>query len=281
MLQKPKKASYIIFIGIILLLWIIWGNSALMVEEFTLYSSKIPENFSGYRIAQISDLHQAEFGENNQKLIDLLQNTNPDMIVITGDMVDSNHTDVTISLAFAEQAVQIAPTYYVTGNHEAMLSAYDAWKTELEAMGVVVLENQAVPIEKDGDTILCLGLHDPTFTKNSIENTLHTLVSSYRTDSYKILLAHRPEYFDIYADSNVDLVFSGHAHGGQFRLPFIGGIIAPGQGFFPKYDSGIYTKGTTNMIVSRGLGNSIIPVRIHNRPEIVVVELHTETQSQK
>lgn len=281
MKQKSKKVCiYVIFIGIALWLWIIWGNSALMVQEFTIYSSKIPNNFSGYRIAQISDLHNAEFGKNNQKLVALLQSTNPDMIVITGDLVDSNHTNTAVSLAFAKQATQIAPTYYVTGNHEAAISEYTQLKTGLESLGVTVLENQAVWVEKDTDAIACIGLNDPALATDAIENTLHTLVDAFPPESYKILLSHRPEYFDIYTDAGVDLVFSGHAHGGQFRIPYMGGLIAPGQGLFPQYDSGIYTKENTNMVVSRGLGNSIIPLRIHNRPEIVVVELCTDMQSQ-
>ena len=91
--------------------------------------------------------------------------------------------------------------------------------------------------------------------------------------SYIILLSHRPELFESYVSCNIDLVLSGHAHGGQFRLPFIGGLIAPDQGIFPKYDAGLFTNGSTNMIVSRGLGNSIIPIRFNNRPEVIVIEL--------
>ena len=95
-------------------------------------------------------------------------------------------------------------------------------------------------------------------------------------DGYTILLSHRPELFEVYAENNIDLIFSGHAHGGQFRIPFVGGLIAPNQGLFPKYDAGIYEEGNTTMVVSRGIGNSIVPFRINNRPEIVLVELASQ-----
>lgn len=149
--------------------------------------------------------------------------------------------------------------------------------------GVVVLEDKAIPLENDGEKITLIGLSDPDFTIRGdafgevpamTSTKLRNLMDA--KNGYTILLSHRPELFETYVDCDVDLVLSGHAHGGQFRLPFIGGLIAPNQGLFPKYDAGLYTDNNTNMIVSRGLGNSIIPLRFNNRPEIVLVELNTE-----
>lgn len=274
--MKSKKKIILISLAvlfIVFVIWVIWGNTALIVTEITVTNESIPESFSGFKIAQISDLHNAEFGEGNEKLVNMLKDTEPDIIVITGDLIDSTKTDVGIALDFASQAVFIAPTYYVTGNHEAnSREAYNELKEGLEKLGVTVLENESVLLERNGEHIKLAGLHD-YFFEGDFEGNLKTLTED---STYTILLAHRPEYFDLYAESGAELVFSGHAHGGQFRLPFIGGVVAPGQGFFPKYDSGTYTKDNTTMIVSRGLGNSIIPLRVNNRPEIVVAVLESK-----
>lgn len=265
----------------ILLIWTVWGNTALMVSTISISSSHIPAAFSGFRIAQVSDLHNAEFGRNNAELLSLLSESRPDIIVITGDLIDARHTDVGIALCFAQESVKIAPTYYVTGNHEAASPQYDTLKAGLEAAGVIVLEDETVYIEQGGETISLLGLADPDFTIRGdmfgevpamVSTKLRNLVED--ESRYTILLSHRPELFETYVDGGIDLVFSGHAHGGQFRLPFIGGLVAPNQGLFPKYDAGLYTDGNTSMVVSRGIGNSIIPFRFNNRPEIVLVELN-------
>ena len=262
------------------IIWIIWGNTALMVNTVMVTAGRIPAAFSGFRIAQVSDLHNAEFGENNVRLLELLSESRPDIIVITGDLVDSGHTDIDIAISFAEEAARIAPVYYVTGNHEARLSQYDRLRNGLEAAGVSMLEDRAVELERDGEKITLVGLSDPDFTvRGDVFGEVPAMVSTKlesladTESSYTILLSHRPELFESYASSGIDLVLSGHAHGGQFRLPFIGGLVAPNQGLFPKYDAGLYTESSTQMVVSRGIGNSIIPVRFNNRPEIIMVEL--------
>ncbi len=267
---------------LILIIWTVWGNTALMVNTVTILDSRIPDAFSGFRIAQISDLHNAEFGENNAELLKLLSESKPDIIVITGDLIDALRTDVGTALCFAQESVKIAPTYYVTGNHEAFSSQYDTLKAGLEAAGIIVLEDETVSLEREGETIALLGLIDPDFTVNGdmfdeVSAMVGTKLGKLVDDEnrYTILLSHRPELFETYVDAGIDLVISGHAHGGQFRLPFIGGLVAPNQGLFPKYDAGLYTDGRTDMVVSRGIGNSIIPLRFNNRPEIVLVELRT------
>ena len=282
MKKLNKKKVLIVSVLIILCLgiWTLWGNTALEVNEYEIVSDRIPQSFSGFRIAQVSDLHNTEFGEGNVKLTDLLSQTDPDMIVITGDLIDSRHTDIEIALDFARQAIKLAPVYYVSGNHEARVPEYEDLKMGLVKAGVVILENQKVQINREGERITLLGIDDPSFredylfgdagsvARQAIENLQNV------SDGYTILLSHRPELFDMYVDTGMDLVFSGHAHGGQFRLPFFGGLVAPNQGFFPKYDAGQFTEENTTMIVSRGVGNSIIPLRFNNRPEIVVAELN-------
>lgn len=288
MKMSRHKRKYIILlciglIGIFLAIWTIWSNKALMVSEISISSDHLPSSFSGYRIAHISDLHNTQFGEENATLLQMLSECQPDIIVITGDLIDAQHTDVEVAICFAQKAVQIAPTYYVTGNHEASSSQYDTLKTELKDTGVTLLEDEIVYLEQDGEVIALLGIDDPNFTiKGDLFDEVPAMVNTklksmleYDT-VYSVLLSHRPELFETYVACGVDLVLSGHAHGGQFRLPFIGGLIAPDQGLFPKYDSGPYTDGITNMVVSRGLGNSIIPFRFNNRPEVVLVELNAE-----
>lgn len=279
--RRKRNIILSIMLFAILAVWTVWGNKALMVSTISFSSNHIPAAFSGFRIAQISDLHNAEFGKNNAELLKLLSESRPDIIVITGDLIDANHTDVRIALGFVQESVRIASTYYVTGNHEVASPQYDTLKAGIEAAGVIVLEDETVYIEQDGETISLLGLADPDFTiRGDMFDEIPAMVSTKLRNlvddesGYAILLSHRPELFETYVDSGIDLVFSGHAHGGQFRLPFIGGLVAPNQGLFPKYDTGLYTDGGTSMVVSRGIGNSIIPFRFNNRPEIVLVELN-------
>ena len=277
------RVSILTIILLILIIYTIWGNSALMVSTVNISSDRIPSVFSNFRIAQVSDLHNTEFGEGNTKLIEILSELKPDIIVITGDLIDARHTDIKIALDFVKGAVSIAPVYYVTGNHEANCSQYGQLKTGLEMAGVTILEDEALQLECDGEMLTIIGISDPDFTiKGDIFNEVPGMVKAKLNsliddnNNYMILLSHRPELFETYVCCGVDLVLSGHAHGGQFRLPFIGGIVAPNQGLFPKYDSGLYTDGITNMVVSRGLGNSIIPFRFNNCPEVILVELNVE-----
>lgn len=280
------KKRTCIFVGIailllVLIVWTAWGNTALELNTYTVSSNELPDAFDGYRIAHVSDLHNAEMGEGNEKLLAMLRDAEPDIIAITGDMIDSRNTDVEVALNFAEKAMQIAPCYYVTGNHEARVSEYDELKAGLEACGVIVLENEREQIEMSGEFITILGVDDPSFNTDYLFGDSASVVSntlaeiSTEDDVFTVLLSHRPELFDTYVACGMDLTLSGHAHGGQFRLPFVGGLVAPNQGFFPKYDSGIYTENGTNMIVSRGIGNSLIPFRFYNRPEVILIELRS------
>ena len=282
MMKKPNKKTVLIVSVLVILclgIWTIWGNIALEVNEYEIVSDRIPEAFAGFRIAQVSDLHNKDFGEGYGQLLTLLSEINPDIIVVTGDLIDSRRTDLDVALEFAWQAGKIARVYYVSGNHEARVPEYEDLKTGLVKAGVVILENQKVQITREGESITLMGIDDPSFqedylfgdSKSVARQAIENLQNE--SDGYTILLSHRPELFDLYVDTEMDLVFSGHAHGGQFRLPFIGGLVAPNQGFFPKYDAGQFTEENTTMIVSRGVGNSIIPIRFNNRPEIVLVTL--------
>lgn len=261
-----------------LMAWLLWANRALEVTEYVISDKDIPEDFSGFRIAQISDLHNSQFSRNNEKLLSQLEGTEPDIIVITGDLVDSRRTDIPKALTFAEEALKISPCYYVTGNHESRIEAFPQLEAGLRELGVTVLRNESVLLQTQDSALLLVGAEDPAFSSDylfgdSSAVMAQALETVAEVPYYTVLLSHRPELFDVYVQSGMDLVFSGHAHGGQLRLPLLGGLFAPNQGLLPKYDAGLYTAGQTNMLVSRGIGNSIIPLRINNRPEIVVVEM--------
>lgn len=278
--MKKKKLIFITLsiILTVLVIWTVWGNVTVSVTRYTVSNGKIPPAFDGYKIAVISDLHNAEFGKDNNTLIYLIEQEKPDIIAFTGDLIDSNRTDIEISASLVKRLAETAPCYYVTGNHEARIGErYRELEEKLLASGAVILHDGVERLSKNDETIQISGLDDPDFTdKNSAiqESMLGSKLENMDlSDNFCILLSHRPEAFNAYVSENVNLVLSGHAHGGQFRLPFIGGLIAPNQGFFPKYDAGEFTENNTTMIISRGIGNSIIPVRFNNRPEIVIVEL--------
>ncbi len=264
-----KRLAWMLAAFAVLTGWTLWANTAIEVNEWTVENGRISAAFDGFRIAQVSDLHNAEFGDHNSRLLALLAETDPDVIFLTGDLVDSYHPDFETAVDFARQAVAIAPCYYVQGNHENRLD-YAALRSRLLDVKVTVLDERAVTLRRNGEQLRILGIRDSSFYDDRDGGSLESLVTE---GSFQILLAHRPERMYRYAAAGVDLVFSGHAHGGQFRLPLLGGLIAPGQGLLPEYDAGMYVQGDTTMLVSRGLGNSIIPLRFCNRPEILVCTL--------
>ncbi|WP_164669817.1 metallophosphoesterase [Virgibacillus doumboii] len=254
-------------------------NSVLSVTEIDVQSDELPESFDGYRIVHLSDLHSKTFGENQSRLVEQVKNENPDLIVFTGDLIDKRDFNKEPGITLLKKMVSIAPTYFVTGNHELLSEDYPSLEKDLESVGVTVLSNTAETIQWNGDTITIMGVGDPVNAgdANAQKDAVSQSIRSMETISdFTILLSHRPELFSIYQDNQIDVTFTGHAHGGQFRLPFAGGLVAPNQGFFPKYAAGKYAENGSVMIVSRGLGNSIIPQRLFNRPEVVSVTLSAE-----
>lgn len=274
MKKLTVKTRIILFVAALFCLtaWLVWGNLSLQVTEYTVSSSKIPGGFHGFRIVQISDLHNAEFGENNHRLLNNIRKLQPDIIVITGDLIDSRRTNLEIAVAFTEAAAEIAPTYYVPGNHEARFSSLSNIHKRLSDAGAQLLLKKNVLLEKDGQKIRLSGIWDAIFYPDGqFPDEVKALLPN--DGIYTILLSHQPEEFPAYVEAGADLVLAGHTHGGQFRLPFLGGIFTLSEGFFPKYDGGVLTEGDTTMVISRGLGQSVIPLRINNRPEIVVITL--------
>lgn len=262
-----------------MLMFFLWQNNDIVTTEIKYNNSKIPDEFKGYKIVHISDLHNKKFGKEQNRLLKKIQASSPDMIVITGDLVDSRKYDLDTAMTFIDGAMKISPVYYVSGNNEAATRDYENIESRLSDSGVIVLDDAKAEIIKNESKIELLGLADPTFGAYTNKEGTASYKLKKRLDSmtdysvFQMLISHRPEYFRVYANENIDLIFTGHAHGGQIRIPFIGGLIAPNQGLFPKYTSGMYNYKDSSMVVSRGLGNSLMPQRIFNRPEIVVVTL--------
>lgn len=274
-----KKIGIVFVALIIIAIWLYWGNTSIQSTYINIHSEKIPANFNGFTIVQVSDLHNASFGNRQADLLDDIKSASPDIIAVTGDLIDSNRTDLAKAMEFINGAVKIAPVYYVTGNHEARSYHYGELRRQMIEAGVTILDDESIPIKRDTDVIHLLGVNDPnvadpdnmTGNARQMDEKLKTIVSNDK--DYMVLLSHRPELFGAYLKNDIDLILSGHAHGGQVRLPFIGGLVAPDQGLFPKYSQGLYERKNTKMVVSRGLGNSIIPLRVNNRPELVIITL--------
>lgn len=279
--KKSKIFILCLFcLAIVFLGWNIYQNQFIQLNEITIKSETLPEDFVGYKIVQVSDLHNAEFGENNEGLLLLIEEQKPNIIVVTGDIVDSRRTDVQVARDFINNASEIAPVYYVTGNHEARVDMEDEIDFIELNENVNVLHNQSVLLKKGESVIQLIGVDDPDYKAvTDSEAYMNKRLSLYCENEYfKILLSHRPELFETYVENEMNVIFSGHAHGGQVRLPFIGGVIAPHQGFFPTYDAGLfYATNDATMVVSRGLGDSILPLRINNPPELVIVTLEKQT----
>ena len=246
-------------------------NRRLRASHYVFQSPKVRGALEGYRIVQVSDLHNKVYGKGNCELLALIEAQLPDLIVITGDLMDSYHTNLPKAVEFARRAAKVAPTFFVTGNHEHRLekSRLEGFLSDLEDAGVTVLRNKALQMGMGADHFRLIGVD----CQQGKTNTLQSLMENRPKDELNILLSHKPHYAAHYERAGVDLVLTGHAHGGQWRLPVVGGLYAPGQGVLPKYTAGMYRLDKSVMIVSRGLGNSSFPIRINNYPELVTVIL--------
>lgn len=246
-------------------------NNDLEVSVFNIDSDKVSEEL---RIVYLSDLHSTDYGEEQEELISLVHDQNPDYILWGGDIVDDNYARLDPEKAYTAMRIlaESYPSYYIAGNHEVWTNELDLVKTRVANTGVVVLSGDSVELN---DEVVLSGLDDPYIEDLEYEAQIASL-GTLDTGKYNILLAHRPERIEEYADFGFDLAFAGHAHGGQWIFPFgIGGFVAPNQGLFPRFYSGLYEYYDTSLIVSRGLAlDNIIVPRLHNRPEIIVLNLY-------
>jgi len=255
--------------------FVIWDNNALEVTRAEFSSVRLPAGFDGLVVVQLSDLHGKEFGEGNKRLLDAVATQSPDLIAVTGDLVDEN-TKRPLQYAAAIGLSALAPTYYVTGNHEWALRQAEDVCAALESAGVTCLRNQTVPIERDGERILLSGVDDPNAyaDQKTPEDMTRELLEAYGENDFRLLLAHRNNLFATeYYRLGYDLTLAGHGHGGLVRLPFTDGLIDPHQGLLPSYTAGFYTVEGAKLFVSRGLGNIFPSARLFNRPEVAVLTL--------
>lgn len=243
-------------------------------EEIIVSSATLPEGFQDFRIAQVSDIHGKVFGDNQVDLIAAIADTNPNIIVLTGDIVDddsqiSDLPDLLIPL------VELAPTFYISGNHEWTMDIDAVWDM-MDACGVTSLRNEYVPLTQNGQTILLAGFDDPNGPAD--QKTPAQVMKELRLehgDCFVVALYHRNDQLDTFTDLGVDLVLSGHGHGGIIRLPYIGGLIDTDRTFLPDYTDGLYQNGDTQMVVSRGLGgNGGWDFRLGNHPHLPIIVLN-------
>ena len=250
-------------------------QNRIQTETITAASDRLPAGFDGYRIVQISDLHGKEFGEDNHILLEKTAELEPDLIAITGDVID-DADQMGVLEPLAKGLTAIAPTFYVTGNHEWAIREAATVKSLMEEYGVTVLSNEYLKLERGGDTIVLAGIDDPNGpyyqkTPEELSSEIHAALG----DPYVLLLAHRNEYYQVYGQCGFDLTLCGHVHGGLIRLPFTDGLVDnTRRRFFPTHTAGLYPlDGGGTLMVSRGLGNGGISFRLFNRPHLPVIVL--------
>lgn len=259
--------------------WALYDNRRPAGKTYTLEHPDLPAAFDGLRILHLSDLHATMFGKNQERILDIVDSLEADIAFITGDLIDRRRTmtrdDMTPAFILMEQLAKRLPTVRVDGNHELMSVAGKQFVALADRTGVHNVTGRGLTLRRGDDKLVLVGLPDMMCVDEDEEawsRIVHTVCAPYANE-FRITLSHRPQFLDIYAAENLPLVFSGHAHGGQARLPLIGGLYAPEQGVLPAFTDGIYEQGNTKMIVSRGLGNSGFPLRFANRPEVGLVTL--------
>ena len=263
-----KKTAHILLIVLLAAAYALLSSAYhIKIEYREVCSSKLPAAFDGFRIVQISDLHGRDI---NELIVRAVKKTDADAIVFTGDIID-HAGEKERALELIDALGELAPMYYVTGNHEWASKGLFRYFDELEQRGVRLLRGESDLLTRDGESIIIAGVDDPNGADN-FRKKGETLLPP-DNGLFSILLAHRPDQFADYAAAGFDLVLSGHKHGGIIRLPFIGGLLDTGNSLLPEYDGGVYFRGGCEMIVSRGLAGAELVPRLFNRPEIPVVIL--------
>ena len=260
---------------------IYFDNTLIKVSKYKIKSDKIPKEFNKFKIVHLSDFHSYGFKNYNIKLIEKINNENPNIIVMTGDMVNKYDRNFDKFLNLVEILSDKYEIYYILGNHEMRLREDDLSLIikKLNKFGIKILSDEKITIIRKKDSLNIYGIDIPLsyykIIKKSynIDEVINVVLNKCNKKEYNILLAHNPLYFEEYIKHNVDLTLSGHVHGGMIRVPFIGALLSPERKFFPKYSSGVYEVNNKKLIVSRGLGHSKPGIRLFNMPEIVSITL--------
>ena len=255
--------------------FVYWQNFTLQVEPVELFFESLPPQFDGLRVAELSDLHGRSFGKNNVRLLRTLQKARPDMICICGDLFDEK-TALTMLEPLLTGLTDIAPVYYVTGNHEWQVKNLREILQKMRAWGVTVLENEGRVLSRGGAEMVVAGVHDPCGPYDM--KTPAALVRELRSaqgNDFILMLSHRNDELAMWSQLGVQLVLSGHCHGGVVRLPFVGGVFGTRRELFPEYDAGVYRQDGTTLFVSRGLGYTNVHFRLFNRPHVPIMILRS------
>ena len=279
-MRKFKRVLFVLLIVFGIQLYI--DANLIEISNYEIASDKVPENFNGYKLLHLSDLHSKEFGEDNNILIQAIDTINPDIILMTGDMVTASDTNFDIFLDFAKNIGVRYECYYIVGNHELDLKNkdYDYIMSTLDEYGVVVLDNETIKLEREGQSLNLYGMwHNAKYYMKDAMfslDVMETIIGNDDQERFDILLTHNPNHFEVYASWGADLVLSGHIHGGMVRLPYLGPIFSPERTLLPTYSQGEYKLDETSLIVSRGLGRGATGFRLFNRPEIGVIILKSK-----
>ena len=293
---KEKKRIAAVLILAVSVFWNIYWNNTITVHTYIHENENLPEAFKGFRIVQLTDIHSVRNEKQGQLIYEKTKTQEPDIICITGDLVDSKYYAVhgaegeVLTIALVQRLLELAPIFYVYGNHEMILlddPQRNAFRVALEEAGVNIINNEVFTLEAESGEgkIHVAGIQDPSTLYKDLrfvsydtngermEAMLDMVMEGIAEEDFLLMLSHRPEYLELYDLYEIDVCLSGHAHGGQFRIPFVGGVYAPGQGFMPKYTVGVYETEDLALYVGTGIGNSVIPVRVFNPPEILTVIL--------
>lgn len=279
--KKKKHKGLVVLSAVLLLTTVALLDSRFRIvdTDYELSYNNLPKSFDGYRVVQISDLHMEQFGEDNENLINMVTEQNPDIIVLTGDILKRHLANTPLNQVetirpFLEKLSKIAPCYFVSGNHEWASGEINKLTKLLEELNIVYLHNEFVLLEKAGESFVLAGVEDPNGPADMMkpDELADSIAQSY-PDKYTLLLAHRNDWMTKYPDLKVDTILCGHAHGGIVRLPFVGGVLGTDMDLFPKYDAGVFNEGNYDMVISRGLGGYLAIPRFLNNPEVVTVVL--------
>lgn len=284
MKQKHRFVKYFVIVIIICVLLfaldLILPQKYISVTRYIYKNSEIKQNF---KIVQLTDLHNYQFGSKNQRLISKVKAESPDVIFLTGDMLNADEERTDILMNLIQQLVKIVPVYASLGNHEieyVQLSGNRDLIAQMEEAGAVVLDKEYLDMEINGQEVRLGGVYGYVLSPDDKEDPEQTFMKEFQdTDRFKILLSHVPEGLLLWKSMehwDVDLVFSGHVHGGQVRIPFVGGLYDPEEGYFPTYTKGMFECGNGTMVLSAGLGSSRGVPRVNNLPELVVCEVKGE-----
>ncbi len=275
-MKRHRLRTLVVLLAAVLAATGFWyvENYVIEAETFSLASPRLPPAFDGLRVVSLADLHGRVFPDG--RLAEAVAAAEPDLIALNGDIADENSDPAAVAREMG-RLTESAPVYYVSGNHEWVMEDPWGFFRLLEEAGVTVLHNEWEPLTVAGETIVLAGVDDPNGPWD--QKTPEALVAEIRAalgDVYILMLAHRNDQLELWSGLEVDTILCGHGHGGVVRLPFVGGLVGPGREWLPSYTGGLYEAGRTEMVVSRGLGNTGLPLRLFNRPHLPVVVLKSE-----